>query len=190
MIRQLLTESIVLATMGGLAGLLLAYAGARILLMLAFPGAQSVPIHAAPSVEVIGFAFGLSLLTGIVFGIAPAWSTAQAEPTDALRSGIRTTTGGASVLQRGLVIVQAALSLVLLVVAGLFSQSLGKLQNSDMRLNATNRYIVHINPQAAGFNYSQLESLYREMEERFHALPGVVKVGISSYTPMENNNCD
>ncbi|MEO8737441.1 MAG: FtsX-like permease family protein, partial [Edaphobacter sp.] len=95
---------------------------------------------------------------------------------------------GASTLQRGLVVLQAALSLVLLVGAGLFAHSLNKLQNTDMKLESKNRYIVHINPQAAGYAPTQTEALYRTMEERFHALPGVVKVGISTYTPMEDNN--
>ncbi len=187
-IRQLLTESIVLAAMGGIVGLAVAYAGARMLLLLAFPGAQSLPIHAGPSISVLGFAFGLSLLTGIVFGVAPAWIAAQAGPIDALRSGARTTAMGASLLQRGLVVLQVGLSLVLLVGAGLFLQSLKKLESVDLKLDARNRYIVHINPQAAGYTQTQLEALSRTMEERFHAIPGVLKVGISSYTPMEDNN--
>jgi hypothetical protein len=87
-----------------------------------------------------------------------------------------------------LVVLQAALSLVLLVGAGLFSQSLNKLQSTDMKLDAKNRYMVHINPQAAGYTQTQLEALYRTMEERFHVLPGVMKVGIATYTPMEDNN--
>jgi macrolide transport system ATP-binding/permease protein len=187
-IRQLLTESILLAGMGGLVGLAVAYAGTRMLLMLAFPGAPSVPIEASPSLEVVGFAFAISMLTGILFGVAPAWIAAQADPADALRSGTRTTATGASLLQRVLVVMQAALSLVLLVGAGLFSRNLNKLQSMDLKLNATNRYIVHINPQAAGYSQTQLEALYRTMEERFHAVPGVIKVGISNYTPMEDNN--
>ena len=187
-IRQLLTESILLAGMGGLVGLAVAYAGTRMLLMLAFPGATSVPIDASPSLEVVGFAFSISMLTGILFGVAPAWIAAQADPADALRSGTRTTATGASLLQRVLVVMQAALSLVLLVGAGLFSQNLNKLQSMDLRLNSTNRYIVHINPQAAGYSQTQLEALYRTMEERFHAVPGVLKVGISNYTPMEDKN--
>jgi len=187
-IRQLLTESILLAGMGGLLGLIVAYAGTHMLLLLAFPGADNVPIHANPSLEVIGFAFGVSLLTGILFGVAPAWIAAQARPAEALRSGTRTTTGGASLLQRGLVVLQAALSLVLLVGAGLFAQNLNKLQSMDLKLDSKNRYIVHINPQAAGYPQTQLEALYHTMEERFHAVPGVVKVGISNYTPMEDNN--
>jgi macrolide transport system ATP-binding/permease protein len=187
-VQQLLTESVVLAGLSGLAGLLVAYAGTRMLLMLAFPGAQSVPIDASPSAAVLGFACGLSLLTGVVFGVAPAWITAHVNPADALRTGTRTTSAGASLLQRGLVILQAALSLVLLVGAGLFSQSLNKLQNTDLKLDTKNRYIVHINPQAAGYTQTQLETLYRTMEDRFHALPGVKKVGISTYTAMEDNN--
>jgi predicted permease len=187
-VRQLLTESVLLAGMGGIAGLAVAYLGARMLLMLAFPGAQNVPIHASPSLAVIGFACGLSLVTGVLFGVAPAWIAAQAKPADALRTGTRTTATGTSLLQRSLVVLQAALSLVLLVGAGLFSQSLNKLQSSDMKLESKNRYIVHINPQAAGYSQTQLEALYRTMVERFHALPGVVKVGISTYTAMEDNN--
>ncbi len=187
-IRQLLTESVLLAGLGGLAGLAVAFAGARMLLALAFPGEQGVPINAAPSLLVIGFALGLSLLTGVLFGVAPAWIAAQTQPADALRTGTRTTTGGASLLQRGLVVLQAALSLVLLVGAGLFAQSLNKLQSSDMHLDSKNRYIIHINPQAAGYTQTQLEPLYRTMEAQFHALPGVVKVGIATYTPMEDNN--
>jgi predicted permease len=189
-VRQLLTESVLLAGMGGIAGLAVAYLGARMLLMLAFPGEHNVPIHAGPSLAVIGFAFALSLVTGVLFGVAPAWIAAQAKPADALRTGARTTATGASLLQRSLVVLQAALSLVLLVGAGLFWQSLNKLQSTDMKLETKNRYIVHINPQAAGYSQTQLEALYRTMEERFHALPGVVKVGIATYTAMEDNNWD
>jgi macrolide transport system ATP-binding/permease protein len=188
LVRQLLTESVLLAGMGGLAGLIVAYAGTRMLLMLAFPGEQNVPIDASPSGAVVGFALGLSVLTGVVFGVAPAWIAAKAQPADVLRSGARTTTTGASRLQRGLVVLQAALSFVLLVGAGMFSQSLKRLENTDMKLDARNRYIVHINPQAAGYSATQLEALYRTMEEQFHALPGVQKVGIATYTPMEDNN--
>jgi predicted permease len=188
-VRQLLTESVLLAGLGGLAGLAVAYGGARMLLALAFPGAaQDIPIDAAPSAVVVGFAFALSLVTGVLFGVAPAWIAAQTQPADALRSGTRTTIGGSSLLQRGLVVLQAALSLVLLVGAGLFSESLYKLQNTNMHLDSRNRYIAHINPQAAGYAPHEVEALYRTMEERFHSIPGVVKLGLATYTPMEDNN--
>jgi macrolide transport system ATP-binding/permease protein len=187
-VRQLLTESVLLAVFGGLASLVVAYAGAGLLLAMAFSQEQRVPIDAAPALPVIGFAFVLSLVTGILFGLAPAWTAAQTQPADALRTSTRTASGSTSLIQRSLVILQAALSLVLLVAAGLFAQSLNKLEGFDMHLDARNRYIVHINPQAAGYKPSQVEQLYRTMEARFHTLPGVVNVGISIYTPMEGNN--
>ena len=115
-----------------------------------------MPVTASPSPLVIGFAIALSLVTGILFGLAPALMAARTEPADALRSNARTTAHGASFLQRALVVLQAALSLVLLIGAGLFAQSLNKLQTSDLKLEAANRYIVHINPQAAGYLPSQL----------------------------------
>jgi macrolide transport system ATP-binding/permease protein len=187
-VRQLLTESVLIAGAGGLAGLLVAYGGARMLLALAFPNAQHVPIDASPSAVVLAFACGLSLLTGILFGMAPAWIASGAEPADALRGRMRSAAGGTTLLQRGLVVGQAGLSLVLLVGAGLFAQSLGKLEHIDLKLDPTNRYIVHINPQTAGYSQRQVGDLYRTIEQRFHALPGIEKVGISSYTPMEDNN--
>ena len=187
-IRQLLTESVLLAGLGGLLGLGVSFLGARMLLALAFPGQRGVPIDASPSPAVIAFAFGLSLVTGILFGVAPAWIAARTQPAEVLRSNARTTAHGASLLQRALVVLQAALSLVLLVAAGLFTESLNKAQSTNMRLDATNRYIIHINPQAAGYATTQVEALYQTIEDRFHALPGVIKVGLATYTPMEENN--
>ena len=186
-VRQLLTESVLLAGIGAVAGLAVSYAGAQMLLALAFPGAQGMPIHANPSPAIVSFAFGLALLTGVLFGIAPAFIASRAQPVGALRSGTRVA-GGATLLQRGLVVVQATLSLVLLVGAGLFAQSLYKLQHKNLKLEANNRYIVHINPQAAGYAQTAVGPLYQSIEERFHAIPGVNAVGISSYTPMEDNN--
>ena len=187
-VRQLLTESVLLSVLGGLLGLAISYLGAHALLALAFPDQHNMPVAASPSPLVIGFAFALSLVTGVLFGLAPAVMAARTQPAEALRSNTRTTAHGASLLQRGLVVLQAALSLVLLVAAGLFAQSLNKAQNVDMKLDATNRYIAHINPQAAGYKNSEVEPLYQTIVDRFHALPGVVKVGLSTYTPMEENN--
>jgi predicted permease len=187
-VRQLLTESVFLSGMGGLLGLAISYLGAHALLALAFPDQHNMPIKASPSPLVIGFSFALSLLTGVLFGLAPALMAARTQPAEALRSNARTTAHGASLLQRALVVLQAALSLVLLVAAGLFAQSLNKAENVDMKLDATNRYIAHINPQAAGFKNTEVEPLYQTIEDRFHAIPGVLKVGLATYTPMEENN--
>ena len=187
-VRQLLTESVLLSGMGGLLGLAVSYLGAHALLALAFPNQQNMPLTASPSLLVIGFAFALSLVTGVLFGLAPALMAARTQPAEALRSNARTTAHGASFLQRALVVLQAALSLVLLVAAGLFAQSLNKAENVDMKLDATNRYIAHINPQAAGYKNTEVEPLYQAIVDRFHAIPGVLKVGLATYTPMEENN--
>jgi len=187
-VRQLLTESVLLSGLGGLLGLAISYLGAHALLALAFPDQHNMPVSASPSPLVIGFAFLLSLLTGVLFGLAPALMAARTQPAEALRSNARTTAQGASWVQRALVVLQAALSLVLLVAAGLFAQSLNKAQSVDMKLDATNRYIAHINPQAAGYRNTEVEPLYQTIEDRFHAIPGVLKVGLSTYTPMEDNN--
>ncbi len=187
-VLQLLTESVLLAGMGGLLGLAVSYLGAHALLALAFPDQQNMPVASSPSPLVIGFALVLSVVTGVLFGLAPALMAARTQPADALRSNARTTAQGASWLQRALVVVQAALSLVLLVAAGLFAQSLSKAENVDMKLDATNRYIAHINPQAAGYKNTEVEPLYQAIVDRFHAIPGVLKVGLATYTPMEDDN--
>jgi len=188
LIRQLLTESVLLAVLSAIVGLAVSYAGTTMLLALAFGDAQRLPVDPSPSLPVLMFACGLAVLTGVLFGIAPAWITSQTDPVDALRTGTRSTSSGASLVQRGLVVLQAGLSLVLLTGAGLFTESLNKLQHSNLRLESKNRYIIHINPQAAGYSQKQLEFLYRTIEERFHAVPGVKNVGITIYTPMEDNN--
>jgi macrolide transport system ATP-binding/permease protein len=187
-VRQLLTESLVLAVIGGISALAVSYGGAELLLKLAFPSSNDVPIHATPSLIVQGFAIALSLVTGVLFGVAPAWLSARTQPADALRGGSRTTAGGVSVLQRALVVMQAALSLVLLVGASLFAQSLSKLEHFDMKLDAANRYIIHFDPQSAGYSQAQLAALYQTIEDRFHQIPGMVKVGLSTFTPMESYN--
>ncbi|HYK37223.1 ABC transporter permease [Alloacidobacterium sp.] len=187
-VRQLLTESVLLSGLGGLLGLAVSYIGAHALLALAFPNQHNMPVAASPSPLVIGFAFVLSLVTGVLFGLAPALMAARTQPAEALRSNARTTAHGASFLQRALVVLQAALSLVLLVAAGLFAQSLNKAENVDMKLDATNRYIAHINPQAAGYKNTEVEPLYQTIVDRFHGIPGVLKVGLATYTPMEANN--
>ena len=86
---SVLTESIVLSCLGGIAGLAVAYGGSRLLLAMAFPDAHNLPIDASPSPVVLAFAFGLSLLTGLIFGVAPAWVTSHSQPAEALRGSNR-----------------------------------------------------------------------------------------------------
>jgi len=188
LIRQMLTESVVLSCLGGLAGLVVAYAGTRILLAMAFPNAHNLPIEASPSLPVLGFAFGLSLLTGLTFGVAPAWVTSHSQPADALRGSNRTTNDRSGWVQRSLVILQAALSLVLLVGAGLMAKSLSKLENQDFGVVTNNRLVAHFSPENAGYKPEQLQGLYDKITQDLHALPGVEHVSLSLYTPLEGNN--
>jgi len=128
LIRQIITESVLLAVLGGLAGLAVAFAGTRTILLLAFCG-SFVPISATPSPMVLGFAFPLSLLTGIAFGVTPAWITSHSDPVDALRGAGRSTADRGSLARRSLVVLQVAVSAILLIGAGLLTESLRNLEN-------------------------------------------------------------
>ena len=186
-IRQVLTESVVLAALGGIAGIVLAFAGTHLILRLAFENSY-VAIHASPSLPVLAFTFTVSLLTGILFGVAPAWTTAKAAPADALRGAGRSTAGGGGWTQKSLVVAQAGLSLVLLSAAGLLTQSLRNMRNQNFGFETPNRYILHIDPMMAGYKPAQIQSLYRKLHDSLAAIPGVMQVSFSLYSPMEGDN--
>ena len=187
-IRQSLTESVALACLGGLAGLIVAYLGTQMLLALAFPDSPYLPIHATPSLAVIGFAFAVSLATGLAFGVAPAWTISRAQPSEALRGSNRSTRDGSSLLQRSLVVLQAALSLVLLVGAGLLTKSLNKLEHQDFGLQTEDRFVAHITPEAAGYRQEQLQALEDEIVTRLESVPGVKHAGLGLYSPLEGGS--
>lgn len=187
LVRQALTESVVLAILGGLAGLVVAYAGARLLLHMV-AGKSYLPIHAAPSLPVLGFAFAISLLTGVLFGTAPAWMTAHADPIDALRGANRSTRKSGLWGQKILVIMQAAVSLALLCAAGLLIRSLTNLQHQHFGFDTHNRYVVHMDPSMAGYKAEQAEAFYRQLHDTLAAIPGVKSVSYGLYTPMEGDN--
>jgi predicted permease len=188
LIRQIFTESVLLSCIGGLAGLAVAYAGSHIILTLAFPDAKNLPIEASPSPIVLGFAFLVSLITGILFGTAPAWLSSHAQPAEVLRGSNRSTRDRSSLPQKALVVFQAALSLVLLVGAVLMTKSLTNLEHQDFGIVTSNRYVLHLDVAGAGYTLDRLPALYREMESRFSALPGVSGVGLGLYSPLEGNN--
>jgi predicted permease len=188
LIRQMLTESVLLGCMGGLAGLAIAYAGTRMILALAFPDAPQLPIHASPSPAVLAFAFLLSLLTGVVFGIVPALITSHADPAETLRGGNRSTRDRASLPQKSLIVFQAALSLVLLVGAGLLTKSLRNMEHQNFGLQTDNRYVLHLDPAGAGYKEETLPALYQQLEQQFESLPGVQSVGLGLYSTLEGNN--
>jgi predicted permease len=186
--RQILAESVLLSFIGGLAGLAVAYAGSRTILALAFPDSHNLPIEASPSLEVLGFAFLVSLLTGVLFGTAPAWLSSNAQPAEALRGVNRSTRDRSSLPQKALVIFQAALSLVLLAGAILMTKTLVNLQHQNFGIATANRYVLHFDPAGAGYTSDRLPGLYRQMEDRFSALPGVTGVGMALYSPLEGDN--
>jgi predicted permease len=188
LIRQMLTESILLACLGGLAGLFVAYAGTRTILALAFPDSPHIPIQASPSLPILGFAFLLSLLTGIVFGIVPAWITSHSDPAEALRGVNRSTRDRGALPQKSLIVFQAALSLVMLVSAGLLTKTLRNLEHQDFGIQTANRYVVHLDPAGAGYTPEKLPALYQALEQRFAAVPGVQSVGLALYSTLEGNN--
>ena len=184
--QQALIESVVLALVGGLAGLAVAFAGTRLILRLAFQN-TSVAIHASPSLPVLAFAFGVSLFTGILFGVAPAWIAANTAPIDALR-GSGHASGRAGWAQKSLVVAQAGLSVVLLASAWLLTQSLHNMRGQNFGFETSSRYIVHIDPQMAGYKPTQMGAFYRELHDSLAAIPGVSSVSFSLYSPMDNDN--
>jgi predicted permease len=186
--RQAITESVLLSCVGGLVGMAVAYAGSRTILALAFPEARHLPISATPSAAVLGFAFLVSLVTGVLFGMAPAWLALHAQPAEVLRGVNRATHDRSSLPQKVLVIFQAALSIVLLAGAILMTKSLGNLENQNFGVATNNRYVLHVDPQGAGYTIDRLPALYRQIEDRFSSLPGVGHVAMALYSPLEGDN--
>lgn len=185
--RQTFTETLLLAILGGTGGLLVAVGGARSILHLAFPG-QYVPIDPKPSWPVLGFACAVAVITGLFFALAPVWFISQAQPVDALRTANRATAARGHWIQRSLVILQAALSLVLICAAGSVSNSLTELRHQHFGFETNGRYIVQFDPQMAGYKVQQLDILYHQIRDGLQKIPGVQAVSYAQYTPMSGNN--
>jgi predicted permease len=188
LIRQVLTESVLLAILGGAGGLFIAFAGTRAILGIAFRGAHYVPISASPSLAVLGFAFLLSLVTGVVFGVAPAWITSHANPIEALRGAGRSTRDRTSLPRKALVVLQVALSAILLIGAGLLTKSLRNLEDQNYGFEPQGRLIVRVEPSFTGYSTEKLAALYRQLEERLPQIPGVQSAAFSLYSPMRGDN--
>jgi predicted permease len=187
LIRQTFTESIVLSVLGGVAGVAVAYLGVKLIVALTFHSARFVPIDATPSLPVLAFAFGLSVLTGAVFGTAPAWFTSHSDPADALRGTNRSTRDSATLPQKILVIVQATLSIVLLAGAGLLTRSLSNLEHQSFGFETDHRISIVMNGPPANYTEPQLDALYRALQERLGRIPGVARAALALYTPYIDN---
>ncbi|TMG21806.1 MAG: ABC transporter permease, partial [Chloroflexi bacterium] len=186
-ITQALTESVLLAVGGGLAGLLVAVAAARLLLSLAFHSAHFLPISPMPSLMVLAFAFGLALLTGIIFGAAPAWFATRTNPAEALRGSGRSTSDHSSFARKALLIVQATLSVALVAGATMLARSLNKLEHQDFGYKIQGRVLVDFLRPPASYTPPKLAALYRAVEDRFDRLPGVQGSGLALYNPLTDN---
>ena len=186
LIRQLLTESVLLAVLGGALGLLLAYWGSHSLLLLlsGTPGGGGpITLDVHPDAAVLAFTAAVSLLTGILFGLAPAFRATRVEVTPVLKdSAGRTATGGPGArreLGKLVVIAQIALSLPLVVGAGLFVRTLENLENQDLGFNRQNLLLFGIDPARSGYQGTREMNLYGQLLERVQALPGVQSATLS-----------
>ncbi len=192
LVRKALVESTLLAIIGGILGIGIAYAGSRLILYLAlYNGAgptNYIPVDASPSWPVLLFTLAVSALTGILFGVAPAWMTSHVNPVEALRGSNRSVRGGGSIAQKSLVIAQAAMSLVLLTAAALLGQSLRNLERQNFGFETKDRYLVSINPTLGNYKPEQMEMFYRRIDERLLAVPGVRMVAPVLYAPMSGDS--
>ncbi|MGZ4845537.1 MAG: ABC transporter permease [Candidatus Angelobacter sp.] len=186
-VMQALMESVLLAIGGAIAGLVVAMAAARLLLALAFQSAHFLPISTAPSLVVLGFAFLLALVTGVIFGAAPAWFATRTDPADALRGSGRSTSDRSSFARKALLIVQATFSVVLVAGATMLARSLNKLEHQDFGYQVQGRVVVAVHNPPASYSQAKLAALYRQVEERVNRLPGVQGSGLAMYNPLTDN---
>jgi predicted permease len=172
LVRQLLTESLLLASLGGAAGVLIGYWGKSLL-----PGAPGQVTTL--DWRVLAFVLAITCATGILFGIAPALRATGINVNAALKETGRSVTGGRSILSRSLLVTQVAISLVLLVGAGLFLRTLGNLRDVDVGFNPQNLLLFRIAPQLNRYEETRIVALYRELLDRLAATPGVRGAALS-----------
>ncbi len=186
-VTEALVESVLLAVAGAIAGLVVAMGAARLLLSLAFAGATILPIDTRPSPIVLAFACVLALVTGVVFGAAPAWFATRTNPIDALRGAGRSTADHSSFARKALLVVQATLSVVLVAGSTMLARSLGNLEGQDFGFETEGRVLVALNRPPATYTAEKLAALNRDLEDRLNRLPGVQGAGLALYNPLTDN---
>jgi predicted permease len=172
LIRQLLTESLLLASMGGALGIVVGYWGKQLL-----PVAPGQVLRLDWSI--LAFVLAITSVTGIVFGIAPALRGTRMNISSTLKETSRSVVGSRNLLTKSLLIVQVAISLVLLVGAGLFLRTLHNLRHVDIGFNPQNLLLFRVNPQLNRYDDARIGMLYRQMVERIGSVPGVQAVAMS-----------
>ena len=183
LLRQLFTESFLLAGLGAIAGVLLASWGSRILVLMASSGPEPLPLDVAPNLRVLGFTLLALLFSVLIFGTAPALRAVRIELNSSLKSGKGSVAAGSrSLLGKVLVVAQVALSLLLLIGAGLFVRTLINLQNMPTGFNQQNVMLFELDTTLTGFKEPQLARLLREVEEKVEAVPGVESASFSFFT--------
>jgi predicted lysophospholipase L1 biosynthesis ABC-type transport system permease subunit len=182
-IVQALTESVLLAV----AGVIISFATAQLLLTLAFRNSHFLPITDMPSLPTMGFAFALSLITGVTFGVAPAWFATRTDPAEALRGTSRGMNERAGFARRALLIVQATLSVALVAGSMMLARSLSKLEAQDFGYTIPGRVIVEVHNPASATAPAKLNALYRQLEEKLDRVPGVQGSGLALYNPLTDN---
>jgi macrolide transport system ATP-binding/permease protein len=181
LVRQLLTESILLAALGGSLGVVVAEWGMRALTAMLSNGQTDFTLHANLNWRVLGVAVALSLLTGVLFGLAPALQSTRVDVVPALKK-VRTGEAGSRKrpsLSRVLLVSQIALSLLMLVAAGLFGRTLANLQSVELGFNRDNVLLFQLDARKAGHKDPEISAFYADLLQRFSALPGVVHASLS-----------
>ncbi len=186
LIRQLLTESILLALIGGLAGLFFGMWGSRAIGSIDLHAPVPVQLIAGFDWRIFAYSFGAALLTGILVGLVPALRVSHLEISGALHESGRGIAAGKNRLRTGLVVLQVAGSLMLLVIAGLFTRSLAAVQHTNLGFDPQNVVDLTMDPSEIGYNEPQGLAFYKSLLERVRALPGVQSVALTSSTPMSN----
>ena len=184
---EALVESVLLAVGGAVVGLVVAIGAARLLLSLAFVGATTLPIDIMPSPLVLAFAIGVAMITGVLFGAAPAWFATRTDPIEALRATGRSTSDGASLTRTTLLVVQATFSVVLVAGSTMLGRSLANLEGQDFGFDRSGRVLVTVGRPSIEVVGDRLTALYRDVEARLARIPGVRGAGLALYNPLTNN---
>jgi len=192
LVRQLLTESLLLALIGGALGVLLAQWGDDMLLRLVAGGQNAIPLDLHPDARILGFTLAVSLLTGILFGLAPALLATRIDLAPMLKGAARGTTAGRLRLGLGktLVVAQVAMSLLMLIGASLFVRTLRRLMSVDLGYNPDKLLQVRVDAIPSGYKGIALVQLHHRILERLQAVPGVRAVTLSGNGLISHTDSD